>query len=465
MPKASILLPVFNGERYLSQAIESVLNQTVDDFELLIADDASTDLSSSIIRDYAKQDPRIVAWTNSTNLGLFANYNECLKRASAEYIKPFAQDDLFEPVMLEKMIPLFEAEKTLALVSCARRYVDDEGREISVLREHNEDRSMALDDVLQDNLLGAKNAIGEPTTVMFRRAFAGEGFDATFPHLGDIEYWLRIIEHGTYRYYDTVLCDFRQHHGSATTQNVSRLQYVLDLAHLGEKHGRFLDKLNVSQDEYMWLVAKAVSRHVAWLAELNDISLSDFLAVEYETLEAVKNDLAVFKELTFNSFLIAGRTLKKNWALETKHSIEYNRLLAENSQLLSERKKWQENYSELEERYARLKTECKTAQRGHRILEDRCAELGKLQLDSAELCAHLQNDYVELKQRYDKLAYLHDTLSNLDEQYREILKSYSWQLTKPLREISRIYRGLKRRCESTFDVNKTIALENDHGKN
>src|SRR6516225_5012596 len=121
VPKVSICLPVYNGEDYLSQAIESALGQTYSDFELLIADDASIDSSLEIVRKYAKQDARIVYWQNDTNKGLFGNYNETLNRASGEYIKPFAQDDFFEANILERMLASFGADPEVVLVACARR--------------------------------------------------------------------------------------------------------------------------------------------------------------------------------------------------------------------------------------------------------------------------------------------------------------------------------------------------------
>ncbi len=96
-PQVSVCLPVFNGERFLSAAIESTLAQSEPHFELLISDDASTDASWQIIQEYARSERRIKCWQNQSNLGLFKNYNVCMEQASGEYIKLFAQDDLLEP--------------------------------------------------------------------------------------------------------------------------------------------------------------------------------------------------------------------------------------------------------------------------------------------------------------------------------------------------------------------------------
>src|SRR6516164_5035732 len=130
MPTVSICLPVYNGERYLAQSIESALAQTYEDFELLIANDCSKDGSQNIVESYAQCDRRIQAWTNATNLGHYPNYNACIKRASGRYIKLFAQDDVLKPELLERMVAVFEANPTVSLAATARIWIDEEGRQI-----------------------------------------------------------------------------------------------------------------------------------------------------------------------------------------------------------------------------------------------------------------------------------------------------------------------------------------------
>jgi glycosyltransferase involved in cell wall biosynthesis len=120
-PKVSVCLPVFNGARYLEAAIESVLSQTHENWELLIADDVSTDESSAIIGKYAKQEPRIVSWRNERNKGVCANYNDCITRAGGALIKFVAQDDILEPNAIERMVAVLSENPTVSLVSCAKR--------------------------------------------------------------------------------------------------------------------------------------------------------------------------------------------------------------------------------------------------------------------------------------------------------------------------------------------------------
>ena len=85
-PKVTVCLPTYNSGEFLRYAIDSILEQTFTDFELIISDDCSTDNTPEIIRSYLEKDSRIQYLQNSHNLGLFPNWNRCLESASGEYI-------------------------------------------------------------------------------------------------------------------------------------------------------------------------------------------------------------------------------------------------------------------------------------------------------------------------------------------------------------------------------------------
>src|SRR5271165_929178 len=108
-PLVSICLPLFNGASHLENALSSVLNQTYDNFEVVVVDDGSTDSSVALVKSLCKQDKRIRLYQNPKNLGLFANYNETIRQARGYYIKPFAQDDLLEHNALDRMSELLES--------------------------------------------------------------------------------------------------------------------------------------------------------------------------------------------------------------------------------------------------------------------------------------------------------------------------------------------------------------------
>jgi glycosyltransferase involved in cell wall biosynthesis len=239
-PLISICLPLYNGARHLPAAIDSILAQSCRDFELLIADDGSEDGSAEIAAEYAGRDPRIVYWKNEKRQGLFGNYNACQQRARARYIKPFAQDDLLQPDALATMVGVLENEPQVALVSSAREIIDDAGAIRELKQPIAKDFRAAGRQVIQFHLIGLNNWVGEPSTVMFRADHAGQGFDASYYHYGDIEYWFRILRHGDFFYFSRPLSSFRRHAESQTDKNHRQLYFALDILRLSLAYRNFL---------------------------------------------------------------------------------------------------------------------------------------------------------------------------------------------------------------------------------
>jgi len=273
--KVSICLPLYNGARFLKQAIESIIYQDFEDFELLIADDASTDESYEIASDYSTKDKRVFCWCNKERLGLFNNYNLCIERAKGEYIKPFAQDDLLETSALAKMTDVLDGFPKVSLVSCAKRWIDKTGASIKQITQFEHDCSIPGKDVIIANLILLTNWIGEPSAVMFRSKYKGNGFDPHYYHYGDIEYWFRILEHGDLYYLSDSLCNFRKHEKSSTTTNLAGLYFASDIVRLGYKYEKYLIELGESQDHFGARAAEVVALHLDHLVRKEDLSIEE----------------------------------------------------------------------------------------------------------------------------------------------------------------------------------------------
>jgi glycosyltransferase involved in cell wall biosynthesis len=322
----SICLPVYNGEDYLAQAIESALAQTADDFELLIADDVSKDNSEAIAHQYAAQDKRIVYWKNEANKGLFGNYNECMRRSSGQYIKLFAQDDLFAPTMLARMLAAFAEHPEVALVACARKIVDAQGQVTKIVSEYPE--TVVLDGSLKvrDDLLKVSNGIGEPSTVMFPRRLIGDSFDTKLYHLGDIDYWHRIILNREFLYLSEPLCSFRRHLGSTTSRNARGMRYALDMLHVGRKYKDFLASHGISDEDFSEICVENIASHMTYLVDRQEFALEDLLAERNKETALLLEELTGFKELTYGGMLMVGRLLAERVALKSEWEVERNRL-------------------------------------------------------------------------------------------------------------------------------------------
>jgi len=128
-PRVTVGLPVYNGEPYLAQAVDSLLAQTYPDFELIIADNASTDSTSAICRDFERRDGRVRYHRNDVNLGAARNYNRLVEMAKGEFFKWAAHDDLCAPSYLESCVVVLERDPSVVLCYPRTRIIDEAGQD------------------------------------------------------------------------------------------------------------------------------------------------------------------------------------------------------------------------------------------------------------------------------------------------------------------------------------------------
>jgi glycosyltransferase involved in cell wall biosynthesis len=132
VPHVSVGMPVFNGERYIEQAIESIVSQTFADFELIISDNASTDDTEQICKRYSAGDPRIRYYRNDCNRGAAWNHNRVVELANGEYFKWQCHDDYCDRTLLEKCLAILHHDP--AVVLCYPQFVrvDAQGKVLGV---------------------------------------------------------------------------------------------------------------------------------------------------------------------------------------------------------------------------------------------------------------------------------------------------------------------------------------------
>jgi glycosyltransferase involved in cell wall biosynthesis len=253
----SVCLPVLNGARYLSQSIESVLGQSYRNFELLISDDGSTDATGEICSQYAQRDDRIKYWRNPSTIGLFANYNRCMENARGAFIKPFAQDDILHPELLAKTVEVFELHEQVSLISVGRRWINESGADISRHVTSPRTAKYVPSDcpipgavVIRKALFPITNFMGEPLAVIFRATAKGSGFDEDLAHIGDLEYWLRLLHHGDFYFKSDILCSYRSHPDSQTRRNWNDFMIASDFLKMGEKCAWALDEVGIDKHEF-----------------------------------------------------------------------------------------------------------------------------------------------------------------------------------------------------------------------
>ena len=126
-PIVSIGMPVFNGEEYVEEALDSILNQTFSNFELIISDNASTDRTQAICLNYVSKDPRIRYYRNKKNIGGPMNYNRVFKLSSGKYFKWAAYDDKIAPEFLMKCVSVLDNDPSIVGCHCKTGRIDQYG--------------------------------------------------------------------------------------------------------------------------------------------------------------------------------------------------------------------------------------------------------------------------------------------------------------------------------------------------
>ena len=135
-PRLGVGVPVYNGERYLAETLDSLLGQTYEEFVLIIGDNASTDRTEEIARDYAARDPRIEYVRHPTNIGAAPNYNDLFYRAGTELFRWHAGDDLSLPGYTTRCVDALDADPGAVLAYCKTMDIDQVGKEIGPYEDH-----------------------------------------------------------------------------------------------------------------------------------------------------------------------------------------------------------------------------------------------------------------------------------------------------------------------------------------
>lgn len=203
--KVSIVLPVYNGERYLRESIESCLRQTHREIELVIVDDGSTDGTSSIIAGYETADPRVVAIRNPTNLGLPASLNVGFARTTGEMLTWTSCDNYYAPSALEALLRYLCTWSDVDFVYSACRNVDEEGRIAPIIKYRGPPWVLAY-----------WSTVG-PFFLYRRKVYeALGGFRTDLQYVEDYEYWVRVYRRFRMMRLHLPLYYYRRHAKSMT---------------------------------------------------------------------------------------------------------------------------------------------------------------------------------------------------------------------------------------------------------
>ena len=189
-PLVSVVMPVYNGEPFLVEAVESILAQSLQDFEFIIIDDGSTDRTPSILEHYRQSDQRVLILTHSKNQGIVAALNLGLDNARGKYLARMDADDISLPLRLEQQVDFLEANPEIGLLGCGLRVIDREGNAIGSLHYPQDDLSIRWTSLFESPF--AHPAIVARSDLIRKN---GLRYDPYFERVEDYPLWLEMLKY------------------------------------------------------------------------------------------------------------------------------------------------------------------------------------------------------------------------------------------------------------------------------
>ena len=221
-PAVSVVMPVYNGERFLREAVESILLQTLSDLELIVVDDGSEDSGPQILAGYARRDPRVVVH-RQTNLGRATALNRGFGLARAPFVARLDADDVALPERIEQQRQFLAARPSVGVVGGAVVLIDEHSRPFS-------EANYPVDDLEIRKAFASTTPIVHPAVMVRRDVFhAVGGFRPIFPEAEDVDLWLRMAERCDLANLHQTVIRYRLHPAQATMRRLE-LQTQCSLA-------------------------------------------------------------------------------------------------------------------------------------------------------------------------------------------------------------------------------------------
>ncbi len=215
-PIVSIVMSVYNSQRYLCSAVESILAQTFSNFEFIVINDGSTDRSLKILRDFQKQDHRIRVISRDRT-GLTPALNEGIRLAKGHFIARMDADDVAYPQRFEQQVHFLNKYPACVAVGCALLLIDPDGEAIA------ERHPLVPHDSIVLSLLSGNTAIPHPSAMIRREALVSVGaYREDFEYAQDLDLWLRLCETGELANLGKILMQYRLHEQSITAKHLTR---------------------------------------------------------------------------------------------------------------------------------------------------------------------------------------------------------------------------------------------------
>lgn len=238
LPLVSILIPTYNQTNYLKQALDSALNQSYRNTEIIICDDSTTSDVQELIEQYMLKTNKIKYFKNNGPSGDWGKINmeKCFEKSSGEYINYLFHDDLFNLNKIDKMINYFLYDDTLSLITSYRKLIDENGEYLNdTLRtalQYPYNIRLTGEEAGRKLLFSLNNYIGEPTTAMFRKSAIKSSINGYDKYeincLIDAALWLKLLRQGNMIYISEPLSKFRIHSSQNSNDRILTFWFSIE---------------------------------------------------------------------------------------------------------------------------------------------------------------------------------------------------------------------------------------------
>ena len=210
LPAISVCIPTYNGAKYIAQTIESILNQTFTDFEIIVSDDGSSDKTLEIVGSF--NDPRIVRIDRLSKVGAEANWNNAVANASASLVKLVCQDDMLYSQCLEVEVETMSKSENQDVSFCfhLRDFVTPNSRKLSARRVgYSNLQKYSKTEILTKVVRSGGNPIGEPMAVTMRKLSLNSAGKFRGDYVIDLDMWSKLSDQGSALFIEQHLSAFR----------------------------------------------------------------------------------------------------------------------------------------------------------------------------------------------------------------------------------------------------------------
>lgn len=219
-PLTSVVIPVYNQEKFIAEAVDSVLHQTYERIELIVVDDGSTDETPSILRGYGDS----ITYIRQPNRGAATALNHGIERARGELVGWLSSDDVYEREKIERQVEYFAGHPDVALVYTDFNIIDGAGRVTRVVRSpYYPDRREFIRRLILGNFVNGSSVLATRSSLL-----AVGMFDPQMTLHADGNMWLRLLKHAPFGHVPEVLLNYRVHAGNASNNLAAmrQLRYV-----------------------------------------------------------------------------------------------------------------------------------------------------------------------------------------------------------------------------------------------